>query len=68
MVLVFFLLQISDRPETKIPLKDKLLQLNFLGMAALLPGVICLCLALQWGGTTYPVSFRSGLCPIVRHI
>jgi hypothetical protein len=56
MVLVFFLLEIPDRPETKMPLKDKLQQLNFLGVAALLPGVVCLCLALQWGGTTYAVS------------
>jgi len=59
MVFIFFLLQIPDRPNTKIPLKDKLLQLNALGVLALLPGVVCLCLALQWGGTTYAVSFRT---------
>ncbi|TVY89371.1 Efflux pump [Lachnellula willkommii] len=53
MVFVFFLLHIPDRPETKIPLKDKLRQLNDLGLLALVPGVVCLCLALQWGGTTY---------------
>ncbi|RFU29507.1 hypothetical protein B7463_g6846, partial [Scytalidium lignicola] len=56
MVLVFFLLQIPDRPNTKIPFKDKLRQLNALGLLALLPGVVCLCLALQWGGTTYAWS------------
>ncbi|TVY41272.1 Efflux pump [Lachnellula occidentalis] len=50
---VFFLLHIPDRPETKIPFKDKLRQLNALGLLALVPGVVCLCLALQWGGTTY---------------
>ncbi|TVY50986.1 Efflux pump aflT [Lachnellula cervina] len=52
-VFVFFLLHIPDRPETKIPLKDKLRQLNALGLLPLIPGVVCLCLALQWGGTTY---------------
>lgn len=56
MVFVFFLLQVPDRPDTMISIKDKLRQLNALGLLALLPGVICLCLALQWGGTTYSVS------------
>lgn len=55
MVLVFFLLHVPDRPTANIPLKDKLKQLNVMGMAALVPGVVCLCLALQWGGTTYSV-------------
>jgi MFS family permease len=60
MVFIFFLLQIPDRPSTKIPFKDKLRQLNALGLLALLPGIVCLCLALQWGGTTYAVSFGPG--------
>ena len=59
MVLVFFMLQIPDRPNAR-SLKDKLQQLNIPGLLALLPGVICLCLALQWGGTTYAVSVRPG--------
>ncbi|KAF2723078.1 putative MFS multidrug transporter [Polychaeton citri CBS 116435] len=53
MLLVFFLLHVPDRPSTQIPLIAKLRQLNALGLLALAPGVICLCLALQWGGTTY---------------
>ncbi|KAF4633690.1 hypothetical protein G7Y89_g4437 [Cudoniella acicularis] len=56
MVLVFFLLHVPDRPTTKIPFKDKLQQLNTLGLLVLLPGVVCLCLALQWGGSTYAWS------------
>ena len=58
MVLIFFVLQIPNRSNTKIPPKEKLRQLNALGTFAFLPGVVCLCLALQWGGTTYAVSFR----------
>ena len=58
MVLVFFLLQIPPRPSSKMTPKEKLRQLNALGLLALLPGVVCLCLALQWGGTTYAVSFQ----------
>ena len=58
LALVPFLLDIPDRTNTKLPWKDKLRQLNALGMLALLPGVVCLCLALQWGGTTYAVSTK----------
>lgn len=39
--------------------KRKLRLLNLEGVVALLPGVICLCLALQWGGFTYSVSVLS---------
>ncbi|KAK5192938.1 hypothetical protein LTR92_007232 [Exophiala xenobiotica] len=56
MVLIFFLLQVPDRPSTNKPLKQKLQQLNVLGLLALFPGIVCLCLALQWGGTTYAWS------------
>lgn len=59
MVLVFFLLQVPDRPKTEVTLKDKLRQSNALGLLALIPGIISLCLALQWGGTTYAVSLGS---------
>ncbi|AEO65517.1 uncharacterized protein THITE_119631 [Thermothielavioides terrestris NRRL 8126] len=53
---VFLLLHIPERPETKVPLKEKLRQLNAIGLVFLLPGVVCLCLALQWGGTIYAWS------------
>lgn len=56
MAVVTFLLKIPDRPTTKVPVKEKIRQLNLLGFAALLPGVVCLCLALQWGGSKYQVS------------
>ena len=56
MAVVTFLLKIPDRPTTKVPVKEKIRQLNLLGFAALLPGVVCLCLALQWAGSKYQVS------------
>jgi MFS family permease len=55
MVFIFFLLHVPDRPTANIPMKDKLRQLNVMGLIALVPGIISLCLALQWGGTTYAV-------------
>lgn len=63
MVLVFFLLNLPDLPSKKMSLKDKLQQLNALGLLALVPGVICLCLALQWGGSTYAVSYLRRNAP-----
>ena len=57
MVLVFFLLHIPDRKETRQPLGAKLAQLDAAGTAVLVPGVVCLLLALQWGGSQYSVSF-----------
>ncbi|KAK3358937.1 putative MFS multidrug transporter [Lasiosphaeria hispida] len=47
------LLKVPDRDTTRLPLKDKILQLDLLGTAALLPGIVCLLLSLQWGGSTY---------------
>ncbi|WPH03650.1 aflatoxin efflux pump AFLT [Acrodontium crateriforme] len=55
---IFFFLTIPERDDDKKSLKEKILQLNFEGLAALLPGVVCLCLALQWGGFTY--SWNNG--------
>jgi hypothetical protein len=55
-VLLFFLLDIPEREETKKSLGSKLAQLDAFGTAAFLPGVICLLLALQWGGSKYSVG------------
>ncbi|KAK0719634.1 putative MFS multidrug transporter [Lasiosphaeris hirsuta] len=56
MVCTAILLKVPDRDTTKLPLRDKILQLDLLGTAALLPGIVCLLLALQWGGSTYAWS------------
>ncbi|KAF7554336.1 hypothetical protein G7Z17_g2943 [Cylindrodendrum hubeiense] len=56
MVFVFFLLSVPNRSSTTDTLKHKLQQLNAEGLIALIPGIICLCLALQWGGFTYSWS------------
>ena len=54
-IFVYLLLQIPDRESTKIPTREKLSQLDATGTAFLVPGLVCLLLALQWGGLTYPV-------------
>lgn len=59
MVIVSLILEIPDREETKLPARDKLEQLDFVGTALIVPGIICLLLALQWAGVTYMVSELS---------
>lgn len=56
MLFVFLFLRIPSRSKDANTMKHKLQQLNAEGLIALIPGVICLCLALQWGGFTYSVS------------
>lgn len=53
MVFLFFLLNIKGQKEQGSTFLQKILKLDLLGTATLIPAVICLLLALQWGGTTY---------------
>jgi hypothetical protein len=49
------ILKIPTPPgATGLTIKQQLLRLDPLGTVAFLPGVICLLLALQWGGSQYP--------------
>ncbi|XDG01864.1 hypothetical protein ABKA04_001479 [Annulohypoxylon sp. FPYF3050] len=56
MFVIAFLLHVPDRKTTKIPTKAKVAQLDAIGTTLLIPGVVCLLLALQWGGLTYAWS------------
>lgn len=56
MLFIFFLLQVPDRETTHLSNRQKLAQLDFVGLSMLLPGIICLLLALQWGGLDYDWS------------
>ncbi|PSR90761.1 putative MFS aflatoxin efflux pump [Coniella lustricola] len=56
MVLIWWLLNIPTRKTQLVPTREKLGQLDFLGLLFLLPAVVCLLLALQWGGSTYTWS------------
>jgi len=59
MVIIALFLRVPDRETTKLPLGQKMIQLDLLGTSLITPGVVCLLLALQWGGPTYPVSYSS---------
>ena len=56
MVAIFFFLKEPDRDTVKLSWMQKLAQLDAPGTSLLVPGVVCLLLALQWGGQTYTVS------------
>ncbi|EPS34264.1 hypothetical protein PDE_09228 [Penicillium oxalicum 114-2] len=56
MIFIAFCLKIPKQDTTRVPWVEKLLQLDFLGTTFLVTGVVCLVLALQWGGQTYTWS------------
>ncbi|KAL2195381.1 major facilitator superfamily domain-containing protein [Corynascus similis CBS 632.67] len=58
MAIVALFFKVPDRESTKLPLSKKILQLDLVGTAVLIPGVVCLLLALQWAGPTYPWNDR----------
>ncbi|RFU26811.1 hypothetical protein B7463_g9527, partial [Scytalidium lignicola] len=55
-ILLFF--KPPDRPTLKLTFKEKLNSIDLHGTAVLIPSIVCLLLALQWGGSKYP--WRSG--------
>ncbi|RDW94431.1 hypothetical protein BP5796_00194 [Coleophoma crateriformis] len=54
MVVIFLVLKINreNNPDNLSFLK-RILQLDLIGMFLIIPTIVCLLLALQWGGTTY---------------
>ncbi len=43
-----------QRKSSGLTLKQKILEIDLLGALFLICAIVCLLLALQWGGTTYP--------------
>ena len=56
MAVIMIFLKIPDQPSARTPLYEKIKQLDIPGTILLIPGTVCLLLALKWGGQTYPVS------------
>ena len=46
----------SEEAEAKLSLREKVDRLDPIGSICFLPGIVCLLLALEWGGSKYPWS------------
>lgn len=53
---IIFLLHIPTPPDSNKPLSVQIRQMDPIGTAFFLPGIVCLLLALQWGGSEYAWS------------
>ncbi|RFU35989.1 hypothetical protein B7463_g365, partial [Scytalidium lignicola] len=51
---VFFFFKNPVRKSTNLSLKQKILNIDLVGALFLICAIVCLLLALQWGGSTYP--------------
>ncbi|ETN36532.1 uncharacterized protein HMPREF1541_08810 [Cyphellophora europaea CBS 101466] len=51
---VFFFFKNPDRDHSNLTLKQKIQNIDLLGALFLISAIVCLLLALQWGGITYP--------------
>lgn len=55
MVVIFIWFKSPPRTtEVAVPWRQRIVQFDPIGTAAFLPAIICLLLALQWGGSVYP--------------
>ena len=53
MLILFFILHLPAPKNANTPLRQQIAQLDPIGTTLFMPAVICLLLALQWGGSTY---------------
>jgi len=54
MVVLIFILQIPGATNRNTPWRQQINQLDPIGTFLFICGIVCLLLALQWGGSTYP--------------
>ncbi len=55
-IAVLFVFRLPKRARSSLSVKERLRKLDFLGAFFLVPGVVSLLLALNWGGIDYPWS------------
>lgn len=53
-VAVLLIFKMPKREHTNLTFVEKMFEVDLLGAFLLIPGIVCLLLALQWGGTQYP--------------
>ncbi|KAI1368316.1 major facilitator superfamily domain-containing protein [Xylaria arbuscula] len=55
-ITVLFVLRLPKRAKSSLSFKERLMKLDILGASFLVPGIVSLLLALNWGGIEYPWS------------
>ncbi|KAI0976599.1 major facilitator superfamily domain-containing protein [Xylaria arbuscula] len=55
-ITVLFVFRLPKRARSSLSIKERLLKLDILGASFLVPGIVSLLLALNWGGIDYPWS------------
>ncbi|KPM36233.1 hypothetical protein AK830_g10331 [Neonectria ditissima] len=55
-VFLYFFLNVPRKPQESVPITKHIMRLDPLGTFFFVPSMICLILALQWGGSTYAWS------------
>ncbi len=53
---LFFVMHLPMPKNASVPVRKQIEQLDPIGTSLILPGMVCLLLALQWGGSTYTWS------------
>lgn len=56
MFIIFFFISPVTATAKKLSFKEQVASIDLLGTAVFLPGIVCVLLALQWGGSTYAWS------------
>ncbi|KAE8151073.1 major facilitator superfamily domain-containing protein [Aspergillus avenaceus] len=54
LLVIAFILELPGDGPSLLSWRERLVRLDPLGTVLFLPGMVCLLLALEWGGTTYP--------------
>lgn len=55
LAVILFVLRLPDKNDfSGSPILERIQQLDLIGAGLLIPAIICLLLALQWGGNKYP--------------
>lgn len=55
-VILIFILKSSSPKNANVPIRQQIAKLDPLGFVCFLPAIVCLLLALQWGGSSYAWS------------
>ena len=63
--IVFFFKTLGEKSKKATPFLEQLRMMDLEGTVLFVPGIVCLLLSLEWGGTTYPWKDGRIIAPFV---